>query len=167
MPRKTSAKKHIASTSSAPPSTIDLIRALYESAARTRALSYSPYSGQKVGAAIRTRSGRVYGGCNVENSSFGATVCAERVAIQSAIAAEGHIQIEEILVITNATPPWPPCGMCRQVIAEFAPGTVIVHAANLKGEIESKTLDRIFPEAFTPAHMDKASTKKTPKKRKK
>ena len=164
MARKTTAKKNTAIPAA---STIDMIRALYESAARTRALSYSPYSGHKVGAAIRTRSGRVYGGCNVENSSFGATVCAERVAIQSAVAAEGRIEIEEILVITDATPPWPPCGMCRQVIAEFAPGTVIVHAANLKGEIESKTLDRIFPEAFTPAHMENTPGEKSRKKRKK
>ncbi len=144
---------------------VELIRELYDSAANTRNWSYSPYSGHKVGAAIRTRSGRVYSGCNVENSSYGATVCAERVAIQSAIAAEGRIEIEEILVITDATPPWPPCGMCRQVIAEFALGTTVVHAANLKGEIESRTLSKIFPEAFTPAHMARSPRGKKSEKR--
>ena len=77
---------------------------LLSEARGVRENSYSPYSGCKVGAAIRTRSGNIYVGCNVENSSIGATVCAERGAIQSAIAKEGKVEIEELAVVSDASP---------------------------------------------------------------
>lgn len=126
---------------------------LHQIARTCRENAYSPYSGYKVGAAIRTKDGKYFGGCNVENSSYGGTVCAERVAIQSAIAACGKIEIAEILVITDANPPWPPCGLCRQVIAEFAEPEVVVHASTLEGDLVSQTLGQIFPNAFTPKHL--------------
>ncbi len=129
------------------------LRPLFELARESRKKSYSPYSGHQVGAAIRMSDGTLYGGCNVENSSYGATVCAERVAIQKAVS-EGRTSIQEILVITDSTPPWPPCGMCRQVIAEFGP-RAILHTANLQGKIESFRLEEIFPRAFTPTHLQK------------
>ncbi|OFZ80918.1 MAG: cytidine deaminase [Bdellovibrionales bacterium RIFOXYD1_FULL_53_11] len=128
--------------------------ALYEAAKAARANAYSPYSGHKVGAAIKTADGEIYGGCNIENSSYGATNCAERVAIQSAVAAIGGIRISEVMVVTDATPPWPPCGICRQVIAEFG-GEATVIAANLSGECRVMKLAEILPDAFTPEHLTK------------
>ena len=135
-----------------------MLKKLIEAAKKVQTHSYSPYSGYRVGAAILTKSGNIYSGCNVENSSFGATVCAERVAIQNAISHEGNIEIVEVAVVTDATPPWPPCGMCRQVISEFAQtGThaTKIHTANHKGEIFSYEFQNLMPEAFTPEKFKK------------
>ena len=81
--------------------------------------AYAPYSAFKVGSALLTKSGNIYTGCNVENASYGLTVCAERNAIANAINAEGKIEIEKIVVYTPTPSPTPPCGACRQVIHEF------------------------------------------------
>lgn len=81
--------------------------------------AYAPYSAFNVGSALLTKSGNVYTGCNVENASYGLTVCAERNAIANAINAEGNIEIEKIFVYTPTPSPTPPCGACRQVIHEF------------------------------------------------
>ena len=128
------------------------IQNLYYQALKARERSYSPYSGYKVGSAILLENGKVFAGCNIENSSFGATVCAERVAIQKAISEEGTIPISIVMVITDASPPWPPCGICRQVLAEFGPNAV-VYLANLKGDIEYGELSEIYPHAFTSGNM--------------
>jgi cytidine deaminase len=135
----------------------DLLQAdLYIAAKTARDHSYSPYSGHKVGAAIRLKSGQIFSGCNVENSSYGATVCAERVAVQKAVSELGKIEIEEVLVVTDATPPWPPCGLCRQVLAEFiSKKDIKLHACNLNGVVETSTFSDIFPQAFTPGHLKK------------
>ena len=125
---------------------------LYQAAKAVREFSYSPYSKCKVGAAIRLSNGKVYSGCNVENSSFGATNCAERVAIQKAVSENKDIKITDVMVVTDVSPPWPPCGMCRQVIAEFGPG-IQIHAANLQGESSSLKFEELFPDAFTREHM--------------
>lgn len=126
---------------------------LFEKAARARKNSYSPYSDYAVGAAIRLKGGKIYAGCNVENSTYGATTCAEQVAIFKAISEEGRIEIEEILVITESDPPAAPCGICRQVIAEFGPNARI-HAMNPNGSLRSFETSDLLPEAFTPAHLD-------------
>lgn len=131
------------------------LQELYSRAVEARERSYSPYSGHQVGAAIRVRSGQVFQGCNVENSSYGGTCCAERTAIFAAVAALGRIELAELLVVTDAPQPWPPCGLCRQVIAEFAPPSLPIHAANLQGALKSSTLDAIFPDAFTPDYLTK------------
>lgn len=81
--------------------------------------AYAPYSKFKVGCALLTKSGNVYVGCNVENASYGLTICAERNAIASAISAEGKIEIDKLFVYTPTPKPTPPCGACRQVIHEF------------------------------------------------
>ncbi|MBV9470449.1 MAG: cytidine deaminase [Abitibacteriaceae bacterium] len=137
-------------------STIELaephIQQLYQLACAAREKAYCPYSGYQVGAAIRISDGTIYTGCNVENSSYGATNCAERVAIQKAVSEHGKIQIADVMVVTDANPPWPPCGMCRQVIAEFSAQTVI-HAANLQGEIITTSFADLLPQAFTPEHL--------------
>ena len=132
----------------------ETVKDLYKMALLAREKSYSPYSGHKVGAAIRTSNGKIYTGCNIENSSFGATVCAERTAIQKAISENGLITVTEVMVVTKADPPWPPCGMCRQVIAEFGKEATI-YTANIEGKLETSTLDVLFPEAFTPSHLKK------------
>ena len=136
------------------------IKNLFKLAEKTRKNAYSPYSKIKVGAALRTRKGEVFSGCNVENSSYGATICAERVAIQSAVATIGHFEIAEIVVVTDANPPWPPCGMCRQVIAEFAKPSTVIHAMNPDGAIVSQKFSELFPNAFTPEHLLKSTVKK-------
>ena len=128
---------------------------LFDAAKAARENSYSPYSQCRVGAAVRTVGGQVYAGCNVENASYGATVCAERVAIQKAVS-EGHVKIREVMVVTDATPPWAPCGMCRQVIAEFGED-VQVHMANLKGEAKTVSFRDLFPNAMTPEQVFKKS----------
>lgn len=127
---------------------------LYDVALQSRSHSYSPYSGHKVGAAIRLSNGKVFGGCNIENSSFGATTCAEQVAIHKAISELGKIEIEEVLVVTDANPPWPPCGICRQVISEFGK-KVVLHTSNLEGEVKTIPFTNIFPQGFTPDYLDR------------
>jgi len=133
----------------------DLVE-LAQASLTARQNAYAPYSGHQVGAAIRTESGLIFSGCNVENSSYGATVCAERVAIQNAVAhgALGRDQrISEIVVSTLASPPWPPCGMCRQVISEFQSPSLTIHAVNPSGEIVTWRFSDLLPEAFLPAHL--------------
>ncbi|MCM0605361.1 MAG: cytidine deaminase [Xanthomonadaceae bacterium] len=132
---------------------------LFEAAKKARLNSYSPYSNYKVGAAVLMKDGSIFGGCNVENSTYGATVCAERTAILSAIA-QGSNEIAEICVVTDATPPWPPCGLCRQTLTEFGDGNVKVHLANLSGVKESLKLKDLMPYAFLPEHLSKKSKKK-------
>lgn len=128
------------------------VRELYKMALLAREKSYSPYSGYKVGSAIRTSDGKIYTGCNVENSSYGATVCAERTAIQKAVSERGFIQVTEVMVLTQADPPWPPCGMCRQVIAEFGKD-VTIYTANLQGKMLTFSLKEILPHSFTAENM--------------
>lgn len=133
---------------------------LFEAARDARERSYSRYSGFKVGAAIELEDGRVYSGCNVENSSYGGTVCAERVAIWKAVSENGPnpIRLKQVVVVTEASPAWPPCGLCRQIIGEFGTAEgqdVTVHAINLKGETRTWKFNELFPDAFTPEHLEK------------
>ena len=125
---------------------------LFEKALAARDHSYSPYSQVQVGAAVLFDTGHVYSGTNIENASFGATVCAERVAIWKALSENGSRRIKEIAEVTPEG--WPPCGMCRQVIAEFATADTIVHVGTVKGGIErSYRFSELLPEAFSPRHM--------------
>jgi cytidine deaminase len=110
-----------------------------------RAHAHAPYSNFRVGAAVRAGSGSVYVGCNVENASFGATVCAERNAIGAAIAA-GEREIVAVAVYTEAESPALPCGICRQVIQEFGPAAVIV--STTPSARTQTTLAELLPEAF-------------------
>jgi cytidine deaminase len=129
------------------------LKDLYKMALLARGRAYAPYSGHFVGAAIRLKNGRLYSGCNVENSSYGGTNCAERVAIQKAVSEEGLIGITEIMIVTESDPPWPPCGFCRQVIAEFTSDATI-YMANLIGTYERVPFHTLFPRAFTPKHLE-------------
>jgi cytidine deaminase len=117
--------------------------------ASTRA--YSPYSKAKVGSALETSDGKIYSGCNVENASFGGTVCAERVAIWKAVS-EGHKKIKRIYVYTE--PGWPPCGMCLQVMTEFANKDLEITIGDKNGKETTKKLQELLTCAFTPDHME-------------
>ncbi len=110
--------------------------------------AYAPYSKFRVGAALRV-SGKTYSGANVENASYGLSICAERTAMFTAVR-EGSQALEEVVVITDASPPSSPCGACRQVLYEFAKdaNAVLVTAINAKGEQRSWTLAQLLPDGF-------------------
>jgi len=125
---------------------------LIEKAKRARLKAYAPYSNFKVGAALLTKSGKVYTGANVENSVFGLTVCAERVAVFKAVN-KGEKNFVKIVVVADKNPPVTPCGACRQVLSEFAKDLKIV-CANLKGKVERYSLRELLPEAFEKGSTD-------------
>lgn len=105
----------------------DQERELLRVATEARERAYAPFSGFRVGSAVLTAAGRTYAGCNVENSSYGLTVCAERVAIFAAVAAEGDtMRLRAVAVCCEAGLACPPCGACRQVIAEFGPSALVL-----------------------------------------
>ena len=118
---------------------------LIEAARRAREQAYAPYSRFAVGAALRTKSGRVFTGCNVENLSFGLTICAERVAVGAAVAA-GEREFEALAVVADSREPVTPCGACRQVLAEFSL-TLPVCSANLEGAVYESSIAELLPRA--------------------
>lgn len=108
--------------------------------------AYAPYSKFNVGCALETTSGNVYTGCNVENASYGLTICAERNAIASAVTAEGHIEIKKIVVYTPTKDATPPCGACRQVIHEFGNPEIISICEHKESNLH--TSEELLPWAF-------------------
>ena len=118
---------------------------LIEQAMAMRANAHAPYSRFAVGAALRTKGGRVFCGCNVENLSFGLTICAERAAVFSAVAA-GEREFEAIAVVADSLQPVTPCGACRQVLAEFCEDLPIC-SATLQGVRFESTLRELLPRA--------------------
>ena len=130
---------------------------LIEAATKVRLQSVAPFSGFYVGAAVRTESGKVYTGCNVESASYGLTVCAERVAIWKALS-EGERHFTELAVVADTETLTPPCGTCRQIIWEFARGASIVFA-NLKGESETFHMADLLPRAFDARFLKSGSKK--------
>lgn len=126
---------------------------LYKAALEAFENAYAPYSNFKVGAAVETKSGRIFTGCNIENVAYSPTVCAERVAIFKAVS-EGERDIKRIMVVTDTDKLWPSCGPCRQVMAEFGLDVEII-AANLHGKKRSFLLKDLFPEAFVPEALQK------------
>lgn len=128
---------------------------LLEAATQVRERAYAPYSRFKVGAAIRAASGTVYSGCNVENVAYPEGTCAEAGAIAAMVAA-GETKIAEVLVIADSPAPVPPCGGCRQKIAEFAGQEVKVTLCTTDGARKVMTVADLLPGVFTAAHMDRA-----------
>ena len=120
---------------------------LLAAAAKAKEYSYSPYSKFRVGAALLTAEGRVYAGCNVENSSYGLTNCAERTAVFAAVAAgERHFSA---IAITSDSPDFTaPCGACRQVLVEFNPQLRVI-MGNVHGEYQVKTAEELLPLHFS------------------
>lgn len=119
---------------------------LIEAAVKARENARAPFSNFKVGAAVETKNGKIFTGCNVENASYGLTMCAERVAIFKAVS-EGETEFTRLAVVADTPELTPPCGACRQIIWELC-GDIPVTTANLKGETEILQMRKLFPRAF-------------------
>lgn len=120
-----------------------------------RKKAYVPYSGFAVGAALLDEEGRIHPGCNVENAAYGPTNCAERTALFSAIAGGAKPgSFRGIAVVADSDRPVPPCGICRQVMAELCPPDMPVWLGNLKGEWAETTVAGLLPGAFLPQDLD-------------
>ena len=128
---------------------------LFDDACKVRLRAYVPYSHFHVGAALRTTDGDVFVGCNVENVAYPEGTCAEAGAIAAMIAG-GGARIAELVVVADSPAPVPPCGGCRQKIAEFADRDVRVTMANLDGATLTVTVADLLPGAFTLDHMAKS-----------
>lgn len=125
---------------------------LMNTAVEAMKMSYSPYSGYRVGAALLARNGKVYTGCNIENAAYSPTVCAERCAIFKAVS-EGVRELEAIAVVGSRDDGEPktafPCGVCRQVMAEFCDAdSFTVYVLGRDGNVEGHTLSQLLPESF-------------------
>ncbi|AKS39689.1 cytidine deaminase [Anoxybacillus gonensis] len=121
---------------------------LIEAAKQARERAYVPYSKFKVGAALLTKDGKVYGGCNIENASYGLCNCAERTALFKAYS-EGDHEYAMLAVVADTERPVPPCGACRQVIVELCDPNMPVILANMKGDMQETTVKELLPGAFS------------------
>ena len=126
----------------------DGIEALFEAAAKVRAMAHAPYSEFKVGAALRCEDGRVFAGCNVENAAYPSGTCAEESAIAAMVAAGGRA-ISTLVILGDAPNPVTPCGACRQRIREFAQSTTRIMAGNIAGARQSFSLEELLPYSFS------------------
>ena len=129
---------------------MDSIEKLFSEAARARSNAYAPYSGFAVGAALRTASGAIFVGANVENAAFPVGTCAEAGAIAAMVAA-GHRRIAEMLILGDGDALVTPCGACRQRLREFAGEDAQIHIASTTGPRATFTLGALLPQAFGPS----------------
>lgn len=125
---------------------------MFEAATQARRAAHAPYSKFPVGAAVWTADGAILPGCNVENASYGLSVCAERNAIARTVL-EGK-KVLAVAIVVDTPTPTPPCGVCRQVLAEFAGPTLPVRSRNLQGRESAWTLGELLPHAFTREFLD-------------
>lgn len=125
---------------------------LIELARQVREKAYAPYSNFQVGAALECGDGKIFTGCNVENSSYGLSMCAERNAIFKAIS-EGYRDFRRIAVIADAHSPVRPCGACRQVISDLFQKDAEVIMANLQGVVETTTISQLLPSPFNRSYL--------------
>ncbi len=132
---------------SAPADMLDLARTM-------RARAYAPYSGFAVGAVVRGESGKLYGGCNVENAAYPQGTCAEAAAI-AALVAGGEHRVTEALVLAGGPDLVSPCGGCRQRLREFAGDATPVHLCSIDGEMRAVTLGALLPLSFGPGHLSR------------
>lgn len=121
-------------------------RKLIQKAKEARKKAYAPYSKFKVGAAVLAQNGEVYTGANVESSSYGLTACAERVALYQAVAS-GARRFKKIVIVTDTKDPVTPCGLCRQVLAEFGENLEVI-CTNLQGKVKKFKLKALLPYSF-------------------
>ena len=134
-----------------------MIQKLIREAIKIRENAYAPYSNFQVGACVLGRSGKMYVGCNIENSSYGATICAERTAISQAVA-QGETSIQKIAIVGGSRggslESCPPCGICRQVMREFSdPKTFEIILATSEEKYEIRTLEQLLPDSFGPDNL--------------
>jgi cytidine deaminase len=122
-------------------------RRLFAEAESARKHAYAPYSRFPVGAAVFTEDGRIIGGCNFENSSYGLSICAERCAVGRAIAT-GSKQIRALAIVARTEKPCPPCGACRQTLHEFGEADMPIRARDRHGRQSEHTLEQLFPLPF-------------------
>lgn len=127
------------------------IEKLLEEAKKVREKAYAPYSNFKVGASLLTEDGKIFTGCNVENASYGLSLCAERNAIFSAVS-KGERKFKALLVVAQGEETVAPCGACRQVMREF--GEFDVYLANTDGKIEKTKVSELLPKAFGPENLE-------------
>ncbi|MEO0086416.1 MAG: cytidine deaminase [candidate division WOR-3 bacterium] len=120
-------------------------RRLVAAARKASLRAYAPFSRLRLGAAVLTSGNRIFSGCNIENSSYGLTVCAERVAVFNAVCA-GHRDVRAVALFTDASRPVPPCGACLQVIAEFGENPEVLLAG--RAGVERLRLSDLLPRAF-------------------
>jgi len=150
MPRRCTSKKPTASPTS------QLIAKAWE----VRRHASADYSGFKVGAALRAADGTISTGCNVENATYGLTVCAERVAVFKALS-EGLSCFSEIAIVTSGSKLTPPCGACRQILWEFC-GNLTIHLANDSGGYRRMKMTTLFPSPFESSHFKKSKNVRLP-----
>lgn len=134
--------------------TTDSLNALRAAAEAARANAYCPYSHFPVGAALEAEDGRVFVGCNVENAAFPAGICAERSALAAAVAA-GARKFRSVVIVSSASHPTPPCGICRQALVEFAPALDVV-SFSASGKAERWSMTDLLPAPFMPASLENA-----------
>ncbi|KIL44443.1 cytidine deaminase [Jeotgalibacillus soli] len=133
-------------------------KTLMEEAKAAREKAYVPYSKFKVGAALLTKDGRIYHGCNIENAAYSMCNCAERTALFKAVS-EGDRHFEAIAVVADTKRPVPPCGACRQVISELCNQDMKVYLTNLHGDVQELTVAELLPGAFSPEDLHDESDK--------
>jgi cytidine deaminase len=133
-----------------------LIRRAWKAAVKARERAYAPYSEFQVGASVLGARGKMYSGCNVENASFGATICAERNAMLHAVA-EGLSEWTDVVVVTDMSPPACPCALCLQVLSEFAVPGARVWLADPRGVREVVSLRELLPRHFGPRELSEGT----------
>jgi homotetrameric cytidine deaminase len=127
----------------------EIERRAFQAAKTARDRAYAAYSGFRVGAAVKAKNrDRIYAGCNVENASYGATICAERAAILSMVSDIGAAQLEFVVVVTDSDPVSVPCALCLQVIGEFAALDTPIHLASVDGIQTTYSLQELLPHPF-------------------
>ncbi|MDQ1147281.1 cytidine deaminase [Bacillus sp. SORGH_AS 510] len=127
---------------------------LIQEAQKAREFAYVPYSNFKVGAALVTKDGQIFHGCNIENAAYSMTNCAERTALFKAYS-EGVTQFESLVVVADTEGPVSPCGACRQVISELCDPEMEVVLTNLKGDVQKIQVKDLLPGAFSPKDLQK------------
>ena len=132
------------------------LKVLKVEAEKARKNAYAPYSGFKVGAALLSANKKIYSGCNVENASYGGTICAERTAILKAISEGAETPFQAVHVVSSSIDPWPPCGMCLQVMSEFCNASTVVMISGQKGSEKMFHISDLLPESFVPQYLLKS-----------
>jgi cytidine deaminase len=137
--------------SQAPAPTRSMLKAMAALAAEARERAQARYSGFRVGAALKTRTGEIVTGCNIENASYGLTMCAERVAVFKAVS-EGLADFDSVAVVADSRRLTPPCGPCRQILWEYC-GDILVHLSDVRGRTKSLRLSQLLPFPFDEGNL--------------